>query len=153
MDEIPVPEPTKDETKYKNKNYNPVFYKKFRSWYLPTAPLWTKIALTSKIAEHKRVESITTNKKFGINTVTKECNTNVYSEQFFRVKKQTTFKDDTSRNVVEFLKKNIKDNKGIFVQVSLSSYKKALEKGVKGTLLSTADFGKAQQKGKTRNGN
>ena len=79
-----------------------------------------------------------------INTITKESNTSTSAELYFREKKQTTFKVNATRDVVEFLETNAKDNRGIFCEVSLSSYKMAMDKGVKGKILFTAEFGKKQ---------
>ena len=46
--------------------------------------------------------------------------------------------------MVGFIKTNAKDNRGIFCEVPLSSYKMAMDKGVKGKILSTTEFGKKQ---------
>ena len=93
----------------KNKYYCPVIMEKLLEWYLPTIPLWSKVVM------HK-IQSKFDSKNFDdmkARNLGNNINTNAQAEEFFRIKKITTFKQNRRLDLPEFLKQNFEDNEGL----------------------------------------
>ena len=78
MDKVKIQDKNDESRATNNKYYNPIFFKKLLTWYLPTFPLWTRIVTSQCITNFKSLDKY---KKLdgNVNTIAIECKTNVYA--------------------------------------------------------------------------
>ena len=97
-----------------DKYFFPSFLDYIHSNYLQLCPLWSKIAFSraTEDFETKRYD------KLGCRTIKSRADTNTQAEEFFWIKKCTTFRNVPRAGLTEFIRNNNEDNIGMMRQFS-----------------------------------
>ena len=93
----------------RNKYFFPEYIEHIRKLYLPVCILWSKIVFSEV------VNSFCTNRfsKLDCRALKDGADTNTQAEEFFRIKKNTTFKEKRRDRINSFIKENYEDNLGL----------------------------------------
>ena len=97
-----------------NKYFFPSFLDHIHSNYLQFCPLWSKIAFSRATDDFETKRS----DKLGCRTIKSNADTNAQVEEFFWIKKRTTFRNVPRADLTEFIRDNNEDNSGMMRQFS-----------------------------------